>query len=139
MRTQNPNGFLGFLKKFRVQILLVLLLSLLTVMSYAILGKAAADSLLLPEWATRYLLLPIALASVVLTVLRRYCASLCLFAGYHAGIVLAIVGTGTGAEQLPYAQTVLFSVLLIAIAVGVWGEVLPTLLRRWRKDADTQV
>ena len=136
MRDKNAMKIRALLKKYRTQALLTVLLALLTLMSYLIAGEPAADSLLLPEWATRYLLLPIALVSVILTVLRRYYVSLALFAGYHAGILLAAVGTDPGTEHLLYGRIVFFSVLLVALISGVWCEILLTLHKKWNSERD---
>ena len=125
----------AFLKKHRTEILILLLLAVLTAVSYTICREPAADTLLLPEWATKYFLFPVAAISALLTVLRRYAASLATFAGYHAGIVLAVVGTDPGVAHFTYARTVFLSVFLSLVIIGVWSELLPILLRRWQKEA----
>ena len=126
----------AFLKKHRTELLILLLLAVLTAFSYTICREPAADALLLPEWATRYFLFPVLAVSAVLTVLKRYASALSIFAGHHAGIVLAVVGTDPGIAHFAYARTVFLAILFSFLLVGVWCELLPVLLRRWQKELD---
>lgn len=124
----------SFLSRYRTQITVPLVLLLLTVMSYCICAKPAANALLVPEWGTKYLLLPIALFAVVFSALKFYFVSLSAFIGYHAGLVLAVVGTDAGAAHFGYARITLLLTLAAIVILGIWAEVFTRLLPKWKAE-----
>ena len=132
MSNSLPVRIRAFISRHRTQICVPLVLLLLTLMSYCICGQPAADALLVPEWGTRYLLLPTALGAILLSVLRLHLLSLSAFIGYHAGLVLAVVGTDAGTEQLVYGQVTVILTLTLVLILGAWAEVFSRLLPKWR-------
>ena len=129
-----------FLKNHGPQVYVPLLLTVLTVMSFCICKKPAADSLLLPEWGSKYLLLPIFLSAAILAAFKKLSASLSLYIGYHAGLALAMLGTDPGVAHFPYGLITLFATLLFSLTLGIWGEIFLFLLSRWdqKKEAPVQ-
>ena len=123
----------AFLQKYNAQIYIPLLLLILSTMSLLILRKPAAGDILVAEWGTKYLLPAVVLLSVLLSVLKRYFISLSIFIGYHAGLLLAVLGTDAGIEQLGYGKATVILTLLIFFTVGLWGEILIHFLSRKRK------
>ena len=124
----------AFLKKHGTYIAVLTILILLSVMSYCICGKVAADELLIAEWGTKYLFPLVALSALLLAVFRKYFLSLSIFVGYHAGILFAAIGTDPGLLQFPHAKLALCATLAICTLIGVWAEVFSILLPKWQKE-----
>lgn len=124
----------AFLKKHGTYIAVLIILVLLSVMSYCICGKVAADELLIAEWGTKYLFPVVAFSALLLAAFRKYFLSLSVFVGYHAGILLAAVGTDPGLLHFPYAKLTLCVTLIICTLIGVWAEIFSMLLPKWKME-----
>ena len=105
------------------RIFFVLFFGILTVFSFCICEKPAAGDILIADWGTTYLLFPVSgIALALSAVLKRYFLALSLFIGYHAGLVLAIVGTDPGEAHFLYGKITVVLTMLIAVILGLWIE-----------------
>jgi len=111
-----------FLHAHGIQIFFPVLFCILTVFSFCICGKPAAGELLIAEWGTRYLLFPVLGIAAALSVLHRPFLALSVYLGYHAGLVLAVIGTDPGEAQFLYAKITVILTVLIVVILGFWME-----------------
>ena len=113
----------AFFSLHGTRIFFVLFFGILTVFSFCICGKPTAGDILIAAWGTTYLLFPVSgIALALSAVLKRYFLALSLFIGYHAGLVLAIVGTDPGEAHFLYGRITVILTMLIAVILGLWIE-----------------
>ena len=122
MKNNTALRFRAFWNAHGIQIILPVLFCILTVFSFFICRKPAAGGLLIAEWGTKYLLFPVLGLSLASTVLKHPFLSLSLYIGYHAGLVLAFVGTDPGEAHFVYAKITVLLTVLIFVILGMWAE-----------------
>ena len=120
------------ISKYGTRVFLSLLLLLLFFLSFRISALPVAGGHAALSDATQYLLPAVTIASIVLTVFRRFTVAFSIFSGYHVGVALAILGD---CPPSSFFFTVLLSILSLAI-VGVWLTVLPILFAKWKREQD---
>ena len=105
------------------RIFFALFFCILTVFSFCICEKPAASEILIADWGTACLLFPVAGIALALSLLLRHeFLALSVFIGYHAGLVLAIVGTDPGEAHFLYGKITVILTMLIAVILGLWIE-----------------
>ena len=126
----------AFLQKYNAQIYVPLMILLLSLMSYMILRKPTASGTVIPEWGTKYLLIPVILLSLLLSALKRYFISLSIFIGYHVGVLLAVVGISPTADQINAGKATVLLTFAIIFVIGLWIEIFAYLLPKWRSRTE---
>ena len=126
----------AFLQKYNAQIYVPLMLLLLSLLSYMILRKPTASGTVIPEWGTKHLLVPVVLLSLLLSALKRYFISLSIFIGYHAGVLLAVVGISPTVDQVDAGEATVLLTFAIIFVIGLWIEIFAYLLPKWRNRTE---
>lgn len=123
MKSTAISRFRAFFSLHGTRIFFVLFFGILTVFSFCICEKPAAGDILIADWGTTYLLFPVAGIALALALLLKHeFLALSLFIGYHAGLVLAIVGTDPGEAHFLYGKITVVLTMLIAVILGLWIE-----------------
>ena len=126
----------AFFRRHGTYLSVLIVLALLSVLSYCICEKVAAGELRIGTWATHYVF-PIAIPAVfILAFFHRYFLSLSLLIGYHAGILLSAVGVPFEEMHFSYALIAFFSTVAIFLMLGIWAEVFAYLLQKWKAEKE---